>query len=191
MPHETRIIRIFDQQQRLMLHRALESGRNRFGMCLSVSQAFEGPQVFADIGIEVEFRGVRIIEDGRAVVDGIGMRRFRVLDTFVRDGYTIANVEFCRDSNDDVEETREAIEMFLQLVQDFCRRVPDSSTVAALFNAGVPSAEDVAACDQLAWQVLARIPASLRLKYHCFSMFSYAKRFSIIAGIVRRCMISA
>lgn len=189
MPHETRIIRIFDQQQRLMLHRALESGSHRFGMCLPVSPDLDGRDSFADIGIEIEFRGVRIIEDGRAVVDGIGMRRFRVLDTNVRDGYTIANVEFCTDSNDDVEETREAIELFLQLVQEFCTRVPDSTAVAALLNTGVPSAEDIPACDQLAWQVLARIPAPLRLKYHCFSIFSYSKRFSIVAGVVRRCMM--
>ena len=46
----------------------------------------------------LEIRDIQYFPDGRAVVDTVGGRRFKVLRRGVRDGYHTAAVEFVKDS---------------------------------------------------------------------------------------------
>ncbi len=52
---------------------------------------------FADFGTMLEIRDIQYFPDGRAVVDTVGERRFRVLQRGVCDGYHTAKVEFVTD----------------------------------------------------------------------------------------------
>jgi len=45
----------------------------------------------------LEIRDIQYFPDGRAVVDTMGGRRFKVLDRDTKDGYSTASVEFLHD----------------------------------------------------------------------------------------------
>ena len=55
----------------------------------------------------LEIRDIQYFIDGRAVVDTIGGRRFKVVRRGMRDGYNTAAVEFIKDdkliTNDDIK----------------------------------------------------------------------------------------
>lgn len=76
-----------------MLRRALLSTK-RFGMCAYVE---ENPGNYANYGCVLQINRERFLRDGRAVVETVGTKRFRVLSRNVRDGYNIANVEWIKD----------------------------------------------------------------------------------------------
>ncbi|XP_020796623.2 LON peptidase N-terminal domain and RING finger protein 3-like [Boleophthalmus pectinirostris] len=85
-------LHIFEPCYRLMIRRCMETGTNRFGMCLG--DKLKG---FADFGCLLEIRDVKFFSDGRSVVDTIGRRRFRVLKHQERDGYNTADIEYLED----------------------------------------------------------------------------------------------
>ncbi len=63
------------------------------------------PCRFADYGTMLEIRDIQYFPDGRAVVDAVGTRRFRVLSRDMRDGYHTAKVAYLRDER--VDDPRE------------------------------------------------------------------------------------
>ena len=54
----------------------------------------------------LEIRDIQYFRDGRAVVDTVGGRRFKVLRRSMRDGYNTAFVEFVKDAKMDAESLR-------------------------------------------------------------------------------------
>lgn len=76
-----------------MLRRALLTTK-RFGMCAYVE---ENPGNYANYGCVLQVNRERFLRDGRAVVETVGSRRFRVLNRNVRDGYHVASVEWIKD----------------------------------------------------------------------------------------------
>ncbi|XP_072318044.1 LON peptidase N-terminal domain and RING finger protein 3-like [Eucyclogobius newberryi] len=85
-------LHIFEPCYRLMIRRCMETGTNRFGMCLE--DKLKG---FADFGCLLEIRDVKFFSDGRSVVNTVGMRRFRVVQHRERDGYNTADIEYLED----------------------------------------------------------------------------------------------
>ncbi len=45
----------------------------------------------------LQIRSVHFLPDGRSVVDTIGGKRFRVVSRGMRDGYSIANIQYLED----------------------------------------------------------------------------------------------
>jgi hypothetical protein len=88
-------LHIFEPRYRLMVRQAMETGSRQFGMCVGLSNQ---PADFAEFGTMVEIQDVSYSPDGRAVVNSVGGRRFRVLERSMRDGYNTAKVEYIRDS---------------------------------------------------------------------------------------------
>ena len=58
---------------------------------------------FAEYGTMLEIRDIQYFPDGRAVVDTVGGRRFKVLTRSMRDGYNTATVEFIKDNKLDLD----------------------------------------------------------------------------------------
>ncbi|XP_065814885.1 LON peptidase N-terminal domain and RING finger protein 3 [Labrus bergylta] len=85
-------LHIFEPCYRLMIRRCMETGTNRFGMCLE-----DNLKGFADFGCLLEIRDVKFFSDGRSVVDTIGRRRFKVIQHSERDGYNTADIEYLED----------------------------------------------------------------------------------------------
>ena len=95
-------LHVFEPRYRLMIRSCLESGYNRFGMVVQVDR--EGN--YASVGCTAEVRNVRLLPDGRSLVDTVGGRRFTVKERSTRHGYDVAKVEWLDDTP--VEEQRAA-----------------------------------------------------------------------------------
>jgi len=74
-----------------MLRRCLESPTPRFGMIMSPKTA--STNVTMDFGTMLEIRSVRMLQDGRSLVQTWGVSRFRVLERGTLDGYMVGRIE--------------------------------------------------------------------------------------------------
>jgi len=106
LPSRPLHLQIFEPRYRLMLRKCLESGGAQFGMC-----AYDPNDGFADYGTMVEIRNAYFVPDGRAFVECWGGRRFKVLSKGVRDGYSIAKVEWIRDVEIPMDQLEHVITM--------------------------------------------------------------------------------
>lgn len=77
-----------------MLRRAIEVGSNQFGMCMFTE---ETSYQFTQYGCMLEIKTSHFTQDGRAVVTSCGGRRFKVLNSSIKDGYNVAKVEWIKD----------------------------------------------------------------------------------------------
>ena len=79
---------------RLMLRRCLESPTPRFGMIMP-PRAGVGSAGAAgnDFGTMLEIRSVRMLPDGRSVIETWGSHRFRVMERGTLDGYMVGRIE--------------------------------------------------------------------------------------------------
>jgi Lon protease-like protein len=100
-------LHIYEPRYRLMLRRAIESGSKQFGMCMYSDKT---PYRFTEYGCMLEIRSHQFTRDGRAIVATIGGRRFKVLNSSTKDGYTVAQVEWVKDIR--VENEKEKAGMF-------------------------------------------------------------------------------
>ncbi|XP_021206017.1 uncharacterized protein LOC101735755 isoform X2 [Bombyx mori] len=83
---------IFDPRYRLMVRRVLESETRKFGMV-----ACERNGGGSEYGTILQVCDCIHMEDGRSILSTVGVSRFRVLETGVRDGYDIARVQVITD----------------------------------------------------------------------------------------------
>lgn len=101
LPRTSCPLHIFEPRYRLMIRRCLQSRLRCFGMCTPT-----GGGGYADYGTLLFIRRVRVLGDGRSLVDTIGVRRFRIVDRFSQDGYNMARVEWVDDEPDPNDPTR-------------------------------------------------------------------------------------
>ncbi|XP_053259096.1 LON peptidase N-terminal domain and RING finger protein 1 [Podarcis raffonei] len=85
-------LHVFEPRYRLMIRRSVETGTKQFGMCIS-----DPKNGFADYGCMLYIRNLDYLPDGRSVVDTVGLRRFRVLQRGMKDGYYTADIEYLED----------------------------------------------------------------------------------------------
>lgn len=95
IPTITCPLHVFEPRYRLMIRRCMESGTREFGMCMPMETAENG---YADYGTILEIRDVEYTPDGRAIVNTVGSRRFKIVSKSARDGYNTAAVEFLEDN---------------------------------------------------------------------------------------------
>lgn len=93
-------LHVFEPRYRLMIRRSIETGTKQFGMCIS-----DPKNGFADYGCMLYIRNLDYLPDGRSVVDTVGLKRFRVLQRGMKDGYFTADIEYLEDTQ--VEEEGE------------------------------------------------------------------------------------
>uniref|UniRef100_A0A8D0DNZ9 LON peptidase N-terminal domain and ring finger 1 n=1 Tax=Salvator merianae TaxID=96440 RepID=A0A8D0DNZ9_SALMN len=85
-------LHVFEPRYRLMIRRSIETGTKQFGMCISDPQ-----NGFADYGCMLYIRHLDYLPDGRSVVDTVGLKRFKVLQRKMKDGYCTADIEYLED----------------------------------------------------------------------------------------------
>ncbi|KAH8909951.1 hypothetical protein BR93DRAFT_935639 [Coniochaeta sp. PMI_546] len=103
-PSMPTFLHIFEPRYRLMIRRALEGNRT-FGMVL-----YDHPG-FVEFGTVLRIVNVEFFDDGRSLLETIGVSRFRVLRHTSVDGYTVAKVEIINDISIAEEEALEAAEI--------------------------------------------------------------------------------
>lgn len=110
-------LHVFEPRYRLMIRRCMETGTRQFGMCISDPQ-----KGFVDYGCMLQIRSVHFLPDGRSVVDTIGGKRFRVISRGMRDGYSIANIQYLEDMKVNEEEDLEKLQVLHDQVYDQARK---------------------------------------------------------------------
>ncbi|PVF94746.1 hypothetical protein CPB86DRAFT_712528 [Serendipita vermifera] len=87
------ILHIFEPRYRLMLRAVLKGEKPRFGMIMYPSQ--EG--VVVNYGTMLDIKSVKILSDGRSVIETWGTDRFRLVKRGERDGYMVGKIETIQD----------------------------------------------------------------------------------------------
>lgn len=113
-PSMPTFLHIFEPRYRLMIRRALNTGR-RFGMVafnrIGQPQGELGVTEFMEYGTVLRIDRINFLSDGRSLMTAIGLTRFKVVDWGVLDGYHIARTERIDDISLAEEESLEAREM--------------------------------------------------------------------------------
>jgi Lon protease-like protein len=103
-PSMPTFLHIFEPRYRLMIRRALEGNRT-FGMVL-----YDHPG-FVELGTVLRIVNHEFFDDGRSLLETVGVSRFRILRHASIDGYTVAKVEMINDISIAEEEALEAAEI--------------------------------------------------------------------------------
>jgi len=91
-PHMPTNLHIYEPRYRLMMRRAMDSNK-RFGMVLP-SRTNGG---FSQYGTMLEIQNISLFEDGRSLVETVGVYRFKILESGTLDGYNVGRVERIED----------------------------------------------------------------------------------------------
>jgi len=88
-------LHVFEPRYRLMIRQALTSGVKTFGACPTIGEASGEPE----LGTELVLQNCTMLANGRLLLEMIGARRFRILESSVQDGYVRARVEYLADQD--------------------------------------------------------------------------------------------
>ena len=110
LPYAPCPLHIYEPRYRLMIRRAIESGKNQFGMCMYT----ESTPYHTEYGCVLDIQSHQFTRDGRAIVATVGGRRFKVLSSTTKDGYSVGQIEWVKDER--VEDGEERAQ--LQLLHD-------------------------------------------------------------------------
>jgi Lon protease-like protein len=113
-PATPTFLHVFEPRYRLMMRRVVEGGRRTFGMVM-YNRACEpqgqlGVTPFVEYGTMLYVVNMKVLPDGRSLVESVGISRFRVQAWGMRDGYVVADVARVDDVPVDEEEHVEAAE---------------------------------------------------------------------------------
>ncbi|KAF8268235.1 PUA-like domain-containing protein [Lactarius quietus] len=113
------ILHFFEPRYRLMLRRCLEKPDPCFGMIMPPSPA-GGRSTVHDFGTMLDIKGVRMLPDGRSIVETRGAYRFRIMERGSIDGYIVSRIERisdCPTLYPDLQELVGVCQAFLDQVQ--------------------------------------------------------------------------
>lgn len=114
LPTVPTFLHIFEPRYRLMMRRAMDSGRRTFGMLHynrhGIPQPSLGRVSFMAYGTLLRIDTYEVQEDGRSLIQCTGVSRFKVLEHGMMDGYTVGRVERVDDISAGEEERLEAHE---------------------------------------------------------------------------------
>ncbi|GAA95181.1 uncharacterized protein L969DRAFT_105115 [Mixia osmundae IAM 14324] len=101
-PNMPTFLHVFEPRYRLMMRRAMD-GNKLFGMVLPSRQ----PGGLYEYGTMLEIKSLQLLQDGRSMIETVGMYRFKVLSRGTLDGYTIGKVERIDDITEEQERALE------------------------------------------------------------------------------------
>lgn len=102
-------LHIFEPRYRLMVRRCLQSnGPSRFGMVLPSPQVNSRTPGLAEYGTMLDIKSCQMLLDGRSMLETVGWRRFRLLETSSLDGYMTGRIEYIDDDVLQVQAAEEA-----------------------------------------------------------------------------------
>lgn len=182
-------LHIFEPRYRLMIRSVLESGYNRFGMVVHT----DSDGGFGSIGCTAEIRNVRLLSDGRSLVDTVGGQRFRVVERGQRNGYNVAKVEWLDDmSAEDEQRLYGSRSPSLPQLQAEVYRLVNDMLLPRLVNrfdlesqlGEMPVMADDSA--RFAYWLCAVLPLRMDEKYAFLQLDSSWQRYSTLYGALRR-----
>lgn len=187
LPTQPCNIHIFEPRYRLMIRQALSCGLRCFGACPRLGDAGG----HAEYGTELLVKSVLMIADGRSLVETLGARRFRVLESSVQDGYARARVEYLTDVERQSAEA--AVQEFLAAFRGSSSYLQPvmAQPLERWLAAGASEPASPARIDELAWTVLQHLPLHLEAKCQFLGMSSTAVRLQALARHLRGLLTTA
>ncbi|KAH9853417.1 hypothetical protein C2E23DRAFT_821252 [Lenzites betulinus] len=102
------MLHFFEPRYRLMLRRCMDSAHPCFGMIppprAAPTASAAGSSTGNDYGTMLAIRNVRMLPDGRSLVETWGTWRFRIMERGTLDGYTVARVERIEDYEEELDD---------------------------------------------------------------------------------------
>ncbi|XP_063165854.1 LON peptidase N-terminal domain and RING finger protein 1 [Candoia aspera] len=181
-------LHVFEPRYRLMIRRSIETGTKQFGMCVHDPQ-----NGFADYGCMLYIRNLDYLPDGRSVVDTIGLKRFRVIQKGMKDGYCTADIEDLEDIKiKDEGEMRKLQELHNFVYNQACSwfqslRNKFHSQILQHFGPMPEKEENIqetANGPAWCWWLLAVLPVDPRYQLSVLSMRSLRERLIKIQAIL-------
>ncbi|XP_066488506.1 LON peptidase N-terminal domain and RING finger protein 1 [Tiliqua scincoides] len=181
-------LHVFEPRYRLMTRRSIETGTKQFGMCISDPQ-----NGFADYGCMLYIRNLDYLPDGRSVVDTVGLKRFKVLQRGMKDGYCTADIEYLEDIKvEDEGEMKELGELHDFVYSQACswfQNLRNKFRSQILHHFGpMPEQEEniqeTANGPAWCWWLLAVLPVDPRYQLSVLSMRSLKERLLKIQDIL-------
>ncbi|XP_044273851.1 LON peptidase N-terminal domain and RING finger protein 1 [Varanus komodoensis] len=181
-------LHVFEPRYRLMIRRSIETGTKQFGMCIS-----DPKNGFADYGCMLCIRNLDYLPDGRSVVDTVGLKRFRVLQRGMKDGYCTADIEYLEDIKvQDEDEMKKLGELHDFVYNQACSwfqslRNKFRSQILQHFGPmpeGEENIQDTANGPAWCWWLLAVLPVDPRYQLSVLSMRSLKERLIKIQDIL-------
>lgn len=159
---------VYEPRYRLMVRRAVESGKRQFGIVLNQT----GRQRYVEYGTMLDIRDCVMLGDGCSILSTVGTKRFRVLRRTEKDGYEAANVEFIKDEPICEERHSVVVDLHLKVMmkaKKWCENLPDNIKAEILKSFGLmPDLEEdwEISADGPAWTwwIIAILPLSPLLK---------------------------
>eukprot|EP00127_Corallochytrium_limacisporum_P000555 Clim_evm11s18 gene=Clim_evmTU11s18 len=109
-------LHIFEPRYRLMMRRCVETGTRQFGMCLPSPAGS-----FMDVGVLLYIRNLTMLPDGRSLVDCVGVRRFKVIERGMKDGYHVGEVEWIQD--DPVDPNEDDVQQYMDHAREIASHI--------------------------------------------------------------------
>ena len=151
----------------------MESGSRQFGMCVA-----DPEHGFASVGTMLYINDVKLLPDGRSVVQTVGSKRFKVLERGLRDGYNTAKVAWLEDECDKTDYTELNHDVYNMMTQWF-ERLPDEHKTGMVTAVGsLPDEHQGTSKDgpNWLWWLLVAMPLNLEAKRIILSMTSVIER---------------
>jgi hypothetical protein len=139
LPHNPQFLIIVEPRIRLMMRRAIRSGRMEFGMVMP-NPGRDPP--FYEYGTMLHIENHVLYKEGRVVVECTGMYRFRVLRHGIKDGYAVGKIERIEDISTPDQQAIEAAE-----TSSFHQLKPSSSDIFARLRLPVSPTSEIQLSD--------------------------------------------
>ncbi|OBZ76043.1 LON peptidase N-terminal domain and RING finger protein 1 [Grifola frondosa] len=97
------LLHFFEPRYRLMLRRCLATPHPCFGMVPPARTAPAGGGAGNDYGTMLAIKNVRMLPDGRSLVETWGTWRFRIMERGTLDGYTVGRIERIDDYEEELD----------------------------------------------------------------------------------------
>jgi len=113
-------LHVFEPRYRLMMRRAME-GQRVFGMAAHTDAGV------CRYGTLLRIEELRMLPDGRSLIAAVGVRKFKIGETGVQDGYLTASVTYLDDDpqfDEEKEEVKTLAANTLTLLQTLLESIP-------------------------------------------------------------------
>lgn len=164
VPGQSFPLHIFEPRYRLMMRRCM-AGDKVFGL-VGAHRDDNGSWKMNEHGTVLKITDFKLLPDGRSYVSTVGTQRFRVLDTWICDGYNVGRIEYISDTPKTPGQTSIEAELLNEIL-NILRQI--SSNPEALDGALRKFSDYIANnlqrvpqnCDEASWWLLAILPQNI------------------------------
>jgi len=168
-PNQPLPLHVFEPRYRLMIRRCLESGK-KFGIVSNINNKL------SSIGTSAIIESQYLFPDGRSLIATLGSERFKILETWDKDGYKIARIEYIVDIP--VAPEREfLVEEKFNMLKEICLNNFVSILPSVEKKFGKMPADNFSL---FAWWLCAFIPADTKFKQELLETLDVEMRLDLL-----------